>query len=112
MGFPKLVRPEMRKTQITLEMDQEGVNEYGEPLGPFVYSGKCNYQDGAKTVLSYEKKDVQITGSALFDGDICPQLAVISGGKAVVFGQTRRIYQGRKGRNPDGSVNFTEVILI
>ena len=76
------------------------------------YSGKCNYQDKAKTVLTPEKKLVEITGTVLIPGDACPELPVISGGSAVVFGVERRIQQGTKARNPDGTVNYTEVLLI
>ncbi len=93
-------------------MDREGLNEYGEPLDPVAYSGKCNYQDKAKTVLTAEKKLVQITGTALLPGDICSELPVISGGSAIVFGVQRRILEARKARNPDGTVNYTEVLLI
>ena len=110
--YPRLVRKEHCKTDIVLSLTQEGINEYGEPLPVYSYSGKCNYQDRARTVLTAEKKLVEITGKALFDGDICPELPVISGGTAVVFGVERRILQGAKGRNPDGSVNYTEVLLI
>lgn len=112
MKYPCLVPERLCKTDISLELEQEGLNKYGEPLESFVYSGKCNYQDKARTILTAEKKLVQITGSALFPGDICPELAVISGGRAKVFGADRRILQGRKARNPDGTVNYTEVLLI
>lgn len=88
------------------------MNKYGEPLEAYAYSGKCNYQDKARNVLTAEKKLIQITGSALFLGDICPEVSVISGGEAVVFGTTRRIQEGRKARNPDGTVNYTEVLLV
>ena len=107
MRYPKLVPEKLCKTDISLEMDQEGIDKYGEPLEPVRYTGKCNYQ-----ILTSEKKLVQITGTALFPKDICPELAVISGGTAVIFGTERRILEGRKARNPDGSVNFTEVLLI
>ena len=63
-------------------------------------------------MLTAEKKMVQITGTALFPGDICPGLAVISGGSVELFGVKRRIEQGTKARNPDGSVNYTEVLLV
>lgn len=112
MGWPCLVLPQWCKTEISLEFDREGINEYGEPLPPVKYTGKCNYQDKAKTVLTFEKKVVEITGTALFPGDICPELPVISGGTAILFGKARRILQGTKVRNPDGSCNFTEVMLI
>ncbi len=112
MKYPCLVPKKLCKTDIKLEITREDINEYGEPTEPYKYIGKCNYQDKAKTILTAEKKLVQITGSALFPGDICPELSVISGGEATVFGEKRRISQGRKARNPDGSVNYTEVLLI
>lgn len=112
MAWPCLVLPQWCKTDIRLTLDREGVNAYGEPLPPVEYAGKCNYQDNAKTVLTAEKKLVEITGTALFPGDICPELPVISGGAATVHGTERRILQGRKARNLDGTVNYTEVTLI
>lgn len=112
MKYPCLVLSQYCKTEISLEIEQEGLNEYGEPLEPVKYTGKCNYQDKARTILTVEKKLVEITGSALFPDDICPTLPTISGGTAVVFGSKRRIQQGTKARNPDGTVNYTEVLLI
>lgn len=112
MKYPCLVPKRLCKTDIKLSFDREGLNEYGEPLPAIQYTGKCNYQDKAKTVLTAEKKLIQITGSALFPGDICPQIPVISGGEAFIFGEKRRILEGRKARNTDGTVNFTEVMLI
>ena len=58
-----------------------------------------------------QKKKVMITGTALFPGDILPELPVIAGGRAEIFGVERQIVQGRKNRNPDGTVNYTEVWL-
>lgn len=112
MKYPCLIPKQLCKTDIRLEIDQEGLNEYGEPLAPVIYDGKCNYQDKARTVLTAEKKLVEVTGSALLPGDICPGLPTISGGAAVVFGVKRQIQQGAKARNPDGTVNYTEVLLI
>ncbi|PWJ27986.1 hypothetical protein A8806_110161 [Faecalicatena orotica] len=112
MKYPCLVPKRLCKTDISLTFEREGLNEYGEPLPTVNYTGKCNYQDKARTILTAEKKLVEITGSALFPGDICPTLPTISGGTAVVFGRKRRIQQGTKARNPDGTVNYTEVLLI
>lgn len=112
MKYPCLVPKRLCRTDIVLSFDWEGLNEYGEPLEPLEYSGKCNYQDRARTVLTAEKKLVEITSTVLVPGDACPDLPVISGGSAVVFGVRRRILQGRKARNLDGSVNFTEILLI
>ena len=112
MKYPCLVPKKLCKTEIFLVFSREGLNEYGEPLQPVTYTGHCNYQDKARTILTAEKKLVEITGSALFPCDICPELPVISGGEAEIFGIKRRVLQGRKARNPDGTVNYTEVLLI
>ncbi len=112
MKYPCLVPARLCRVETRLEMDREGLNEYGEPLEPVVYEGKCNYQDKSRTILTAEKKLVEVTGTALFPGDICPELPVISGGSAEIFGVKRRIQQGKKARNPDGTVNYTEVLLI
>ena len=112
MKYPCLVPKSFCKTEIHLSMDREGTTKYGDTLPAVEYNGKCNYQDSAKSVMTFEKKLAQISGTALFPGDICPELAVICGGSAEVFGAKRRILQGRKARNPDGTVNYTEVLLI
>lgn len=62
--------------------------------------------------MTSEQKIVQITGSALFRGDIVPDVPVISGGKATIFGVDRGIAAGEKARNPDGTVNYTRLELI
>lgn len=112
MRYPCLVPEKLCKTDIDLVFEREGLNEYGEPLETIKCSGRCNYQDSAKMVMTTEKKMVQITGKALFPNDICPELPVISGGEAIIHGVKRRILQGTKARNPDGTVNYTEVLLI
>lgn len=112
MKFPCLVDKRQCKTLIHVEIEPEGVDKYGKPLEPVIYDGTCNYQDSAKTVLTAEKKLVEITGTALFPGDIAPELPVISGGTVAVFGVERRIVQGMKARNPDGTVNYTKLELI
>ncbi|WP_455616639.1 hypothetical protein [Eisenbergiella sp.] len=73
---------------------------------------KCNFQDKAKTILTAEKKLVQITGTALFTGDIAPSFPTLSGGTVIIFGEERRIEQGMKARNPDGTVNFCQLEVV
>ena len=111
MKYPCLVPKRLCSIDIVLKFNREGLNEYREPLEAVEFVGKCNYQDKSKTVLTAEKKLIQIAGTALFSGDICPALTVISGGEAEIFGVSRRIIEGRKARNPDGTVNYTEVLL-
>ncbi|MDO5293315.1 MAG: hypothetical protein Q4F05_11250 [bacterium] len=112
MHFPCLIKKEFCKTDTVVEIEQEGVDKYGDPLDSFIYEGKCNYQDSAKTVLTAEKKLIQLSGVALFIGDIAPDIPVISGGTITVHGEERQIYQGRKCRNPDETVNYTEIQVM
>lgn len=112
MKYPCLVDKRYCKTDIHVEIEPDGLDKYGEPLPSVIYDGKCNYQDKAKTILTAEKKLVEVTGSALFPGDIAPDLPVISGGAVKILGVERRIVQGTKARNPDGTVNYTVVELI
>lgn len=111
MKYPCLVPKRLCKTDIRLVIEQEGLNKYGEPLKTTPIDAKCNYQDGGKTVLTADKKLVQLSAVAMFPGDICPELPVITGGIAIVYGVERQIYKGIKARNPDGTVNYTEVQL-
>ena len=112
MNYPKLVRKEQCKTDIHVVLYGERTTEDGEPVIALEDDFKCNYQDKAKRVLSAEKVVIQLTAKAYFIGDIAPDLAVISGGLVTVFGETRSIYQGSKARNPDGTVNFTELEIM
>ncbi|WP_415068189.1 hypothetical protein [Lacrimispora sp.] len=73
---------------------------------------KCNFQDRAKTILTAEKKMVRIAGTAMLSGDIAPEIPSLSGGTVTVFGRERRIEQGTKNRNPDGTVNFCTLEVV
>lgn len=112
MKYPCLVPKRLCKTDIRVRIEQEGLNEDGGPIPAFEADLKCNYQDTAKTVLTAEGKQVQLTGVALFPGDIAPELPVLSGGTVSVYGSDRDIFQGVKARNPDGTVNYTELRLV
>lgn len=109
--YPCLVLEQFCTTPIVFSFNREGVNVYGEPLEAIIVETNCNYQDKAKTILTEEKKLVEITGTALIPGDICKELPVITSGSATVFGVERQVVEGKKARNPDGTVNYTEVLL-
>ena len=112
MRYPTLVPKRLCKTDIRLEINREGLTEDGELLEPVVYEGKCNYQDRARTVLTAEKKLVEVTGTVLIPGDPCPELPVISGGKAFLCRSGRRPPQGRAARTPDDTVNSAAVQML
>lgn len=108
MKYPCLIPKSVCKTDVHIELSQEGVDKYGEPLAAIIIDNvKCNYQDTAKTVFTLEKKEVKLTGCIYIPGDIAPTLPTLSGGTATIFEVKRRIYQGTKARNPDGTVNYT-----
>ena len=106
MKYPCLVPRRLCKTEIHVHLESEGLTNLGEPKCTADLDLTCNFQDRAKTILTAEKKLVQITGTALFPGDIVPELPSLSGGTVTVFGEMRRIVQGTKNRNPDGTVNY------
>lgn len=112
MRYPCLILKSMCKTEIHLEITQEGRNVYGEPLEPVIWDGLCNYQDSGKTVLTAEKVLIQLEGCALIPGDIAPEMSLITQGDIIVSGEKRHIYKGTKCRNPDGTVNYTRLDVM
>lgn len=109
MKYPSLVPDAVCKTPIQLVIDLEELDEDGAPVTALNYTGYCNWQDGGKVELTGEQKYVRITGKAFFNGDICPGISNITGGYGVIFEERRPIAEGIKARNPDGTVNYTEV---
>lgn len=109
MKYPKLVPDWVCTIPITITIEGEGIDEDGAPASATVISALCNWQDGGKAVYTSDAKIIQISGRAYFNGDIAPALSNITGGEAVVFGEKREIHQGYKRRNPDGTVNHTEI---
>ena len=112
MKYPCLVPKRLCKVPIHVHLESEGLTNLGEPEQVLDLDLKCNFQDRAKTILTTEKKLVQITGTALFPGDIAPDFPTLSGGTVTVFGEERRIEQGMKARNPDGTVNYCQLEVV
>ncbi len=112
MRYPDLVPKRLCKTPIHVHLESEEITNMGEPAQVLDLDLMCNFQDRAKTILTAEKKLVQITGSALFCGDIASDMPSLSGGFVIVFGEERRIQQGMKARNPDGTVNFCRLEVV
>ena len=110
--WPALVLPQFCRTDIQLSIYSEDIDEDGAPIIQAIYTGKCNYQGSSKRIRTDKETFVQITAVCLFNGDILPDVVEIHSGTAIVFGENRTIVSGRKSRNPDGTVNFTEVDLV
>lgn len=111
MKYPKLVPAWVCTTPIKITIEGEGIDEDGAPASETVIEALCNWQDGGKAVYTDDAKVIQISGRAFFDGDIVPTLSNITGGVATVFGEQREIHRGFKRRNPDGTVNHTEIMF-
>lgn len=109
--YPDLVPDRVCKTDIKVVLYREDIGKDGEPKIVLKKDLKCNYQDNAKQVLTDKKQLIQLTGTALFNKDIAPDIVAISGGYVEVFGEKRRIYKGTKARNLDGTVNYTRLDL-
>ncbi len=112
MKYPCLVPKQLCKTSVHVYLESEELNTLGMPKRILDVDLLCNFQDSAKTILTTEKKLVQITGTALFQGDIAPDFPTLSGGTMTVFGEERHIEQGMKARNPDGTVNYCRLEVV
>lgn len=91
MKYPCLVPKSLCKTDIKVHLESEEMNNLGEPKYMADLDLKCNFQDKAKTIFTAEKKLIQITGTAMFPGDIAPAFPTLSGGTVTIFGEERRI---------------------
>ena len=112
MKYPCLVPKRLCKVPVHVRLESEELTNLGEPGEVLDLDLMCNFQDRAKTILTTEKKLLQITGTALFPGDIAPSFPALSGGIVTIFGEDRRIEQGSKARNPDGTVNYCQLEVV
>ena len=83
---------------------EDGVEEV------LIFDGKCNLSERSRTTLNEQRQVVELTGKALFKGDIYPGKPIK--GYVVLDGIKKTIYRSRKPRNPDGSIYSTELDLM
>lgn len=112
--WPKLVPSTVCTTPVTVRL-QEGVEDDGSPKYTVVWEGKCNYSEKSRQVLDEKRQLVELQARALIDGDIAPGQDIA--GEAVITsvgfpGVVRYIYSASRARNPDGTVNFTQLELM
>ena len=75
-----------------------------------IFDGLCNFSERSRTTLNEQRQVVELTGKALFKGDIYPGKQIK--GYVELDGTKRTIYRSRKPRNPDGSIYSTELELM
>ena len=67
---------------------------------------------GARVSMTKDKEKIELAGVALFIGDLCPSVPVISSGTVKIYDREYSINKGTKNLNPDGTVNYTTLELI
>lgn len=112
MKFPCLVDKRFCKTPIKVSIDSAELNEDGELTQSLELATTCNLQMGARVSLTKDKEKIELSGIALFIGDLCPSLPIIASGTATINGQEYSINKGTKNYNLDGTVNYTTLELI
>lgn len=75
-----------------------------------IFNGKCNFSEKSRTTLNEHRQVVELSGKAIFKGDIYP--GELIKGYIELDGVKRTIYRSRKPRNPDGSIFSTELDLM
>ena len=81
MSYPCLIPDWALNATATVSIASEGVNEDGEIIPEFTIERKCNLQLKSEQKLDSKKQSINITGKAYFQGDICPDIRTICGGK-------------------------------
>ena len=112
MAFPCLVDKRFCKTNVLVTIDRDEMNEDGEIERVASIITTCNLQMGARVSMTKDKEKIELAGVALFIGDLCPSVPVISSGTVKIYDREYSINKGTKNLNPDGTVNYTTLELI
>lgn len=112
MAYPCLIPKWAFNKLVDVFIAGSGVSEDGEIIPELRINQKCNLQFKSQQKLDNKKQSVNLTGKAYFEGDICPDIRVIKGGKLICNDIEYKIHAGSKALNFDGSVNYTELELI
>lgn len=110
MKYPELVPDKICTTACTV-YQSSGLNRDGSKKRTVVFDGNCFYSEKSHQKLNAEKQLITLSATALFNGDIAPNSAVIDG--YVKINEIEyKIYSSEKAKNPDGTVNYTRLELM
>lgn len=112
MAYPCLIPKWALNKLVEVHIAGNGVSEDGELDSTLDITRKCNIQFKSEQKLDEKRQSVNLTGKAYFEGDICPDIRTIKGGKLTCDGIDYKIHAGSKALNFDGSVNYTELELM
>ena len=109
MKFPKLIRG--ASTPIKGELYGEEIRADGTP-DTQDFETVCIFQStGGKRVYTKEEGEIVVSSQAFVDGNLCPDLKVLSGGSVQVMGTTYEVAEAIRNYNPDGTINFVKLVL-
>ena len=111
MIWPKLVPDSVCNSACTVTLTGPPGEDGAPAILAQLPNARCNYSDAPKQIVDKEKRLVQLSGVALFNGDIAPEVKLLVGTVTTDSG-TWTIYRGIRARNPDGTVNFTKLELM
>lgn len=111
MRFPDLVPEGVCKAPCDVTIYSQDIDSDGAPVVIFSGALKCNYQE--RSARSFTEKGVVISnvGIAYFHGDPFPDVP-ISAGTLKINGVIHNIKSGSKGRNIDGTVNYSKLEVV
>lgn len=98
-------------TPVEVKINQT-LSESGAPVYEATFSGLCVYSDKAHYVQDAEGQKIRLNGHVIVEGDIAPGVTVLANGVATINGTEFTIYQGKRPRNPDGSIHHTGLELM
>lgn len=108
--WPGLVKPWACKTPVVVRLT-EGAGEDGAPVELAPIEALCSFSEKQRQVLDAQRRMVTLEGALLFPGDLAPGAAELAG-TAELGGRRWDIYRGERGRNPDGTVNYTKLEVM
>lgn len=96
--WPRLVPPRACRTLCAITLT-DGTSEGGAPNVVATMELPCNWQDKPRQIMDVEKHLIQLSGTALFDGDIAPEVDILAG-TVEIYGKSWIIYRGGKCKAP------------
>lgn len=110
MKWPELVKPWVCRVPVKVRLTGE-IGEDSAPVELPPIETQCSFSEKQKQVLDAQRRMVTLEGMLLFPGDIAPDVAELAG-TVEIGGRRWTIYRGSRARNPDGTVNFTQLEVM
>lgn len=109
MRFPRMPIKGQLPIVVTIT---NGINESGAQNEVATFAGKCIFDEKTRTRRGGDNIDIILSGIAIIDGDIAPEVETLSGYAKIDGGESHKILTGRRIRDFSGTVHHTELELI